>query len=108
MASYQERVNKRRGSGTACVNLSGNTRVSSKTDAFLDGVGTLLGLFPDPRPRTIRAFHCYRVPRASSVREAIWGDWAAIGQDMWTAIEAHAPEESTEEAATRLKTLPAR
>jgi hypothetical protein len=107
MASYLNRMNKRRRASTP-AGLSGNIMVSSTADAVLDGVGTLLEIFPDPRPRTIRAFYCYRYPRAKSVKEAILADWAAIGQDMWKAIEAHAPEKSTEEAATRLKTLTAR
>ena len=106
MASYHKRINKRRIGGDTCAGLSGSIRVSSKTDAFLDGVGTLLELFPAPRSRTIRAFVWHHAPHANSVREAIWGDWAAVGQDMWTAIEAHKPhEEPTEEAATRLKSF---
>lgn len=72
--------------------------VSSKADAFLDGMGSLLEVFPGPQHRTIRAFLCHHSPRASSVAEAIRGDWAVVGQDMWTAIKAHEHEESTQES----------
>jgi hypothetical protein len=83
--------------------------LSSKTTAFLDGVGTLLEICPDPRPRRIRAFFCHHhASRAGSVNDSIWGDWAAIGQDMWAAIEAHEHEESAEEAAGRAESLSAR
>jgi hypothetical protein len=83
---------------------------SSKTGALLDGVGSLLDVFPDPRPRTIRAFvRNHRDVRARSVKQALLNDWAAIGQDMWAAIEAHEREESTEKATpTGLKALTAR
>jgi hypothetical protein len=98
--SYKNNV-KRKASGRCVV------YVSSKTDAFCDGLGTVLDIFPEPRPRTIRAFVKCHSSRPHSVSEAILGDWAAIARDMWAAIEKHAPEKS-EEAARRSKTLTAR
>ena len=108
MASYQKRLNKRIAAGSCSVQSS-RIRFSSKSDAFLDGVGSLLDLYPDPRERVIRAFIFHHTtPKARSVNEALWGDWVAVGQDMLMAIEAHAPEESTEEASTGLKATLAR
>jgi|HubBroStandDraft_1064217.scaffolds.fasta_scaffold661542_1 hypothetical protein len=108
MASYQKRLKKRMAAGSCSVSSS-RIRFSSKTDAFLDGVGSLLDLCPDPRERVIRAFVLHHAaPKTRSVNEALWGDWVAVGQDMLMVIEAHAPEESAEEAAAGLKATPAR
>lgn len=107
MASYQTRFGKRL-AGSSCSAPSGKISFSSKTAAFLDGVGSLLEILPDPRPRVIRAFAYHHAPYARSAREAMWSDWAAIGQDMWKSIEAHAPEKSTEETAAGPKNLTAR
>jgi hypothetical protein len=105
MESYKMKRNKRQGRCPVCAGLK-RPRLSSKTDAFLDGVGTLLEIFPDPRRRTIRAFICHHhASHASSVGEAIWDDWASIGQDMWTAFEVHEHEESPEEVATRAESF---
>ena len=89
MASYQKKFNTR--STGSCFVPSNKVRFSSKTDAFLDGVSSLLEILPDPRARLIRAYVYHYAPHARSVNEAMWADWAAIGQDMGKAIEAHAP-----------------
>lgn len=71
-----------------CIAAREGILVSSKADALMDGVGTLLDIFPDPRHRTIRAFvRGWKSPR--SVMEAIEMDWAAVGHDMWEAMRLH-------------------
>jgi len=107
MDSYKLKGGKWRVGHPACGELK-HILVSSKASAFLEGVGTLLEIYPNPRPRTIRAFVCHHMPDAGSVKEAIWGDWAAIGQDMWAAFEAREHEESPKEAATGAKSFSAR
>lgn len=107
MASYRKRFIKR-SAGVSRFVPSGKIGFSSKTDAFLDGVGSLLDIFPDPRARVIRAYVHHYAPHARSVNEAMWADWAAIGQDMGKAIEAHAPEKSTKETAAGPKSLTTR
>jgi len=100
---YKNNVNRKRASGYV---LCSNVYFSAKRDAFFDGMGSVLDIFPDPRSRTIRAFVTHRGPRAQSVKDAIWGDWVAVAQDMWAAIDENAPEKSKETAAG--KTLTAR
>jgi hypothetical protein len=86
----------------SCIAAKHGILVSSKADAFIDGVGTLLDIFPDPRRRTIRAF-VHRLNSPVSVMEAIEMDWGAVGRDMWEAIRAHA-HEATEEDPSNLIT----
>ena len=93
---YKSNVQRTRGERYV---LCANTRFSSKRDAFLEGMGSVMDVFPDPRPRAIRAFVSHHGVKAVSVQEAIWGDWAAIAQDMWAAIDEHAAEKSEEAAA---------
>ena len=101
---YKNNVSKRRPRKYV---LCANVYFSGKRDAFWDGMGSVLDIFPDPRARAVRAYATHYEPRAHSVNDAIWGDWAAIAQDMWTAIDEHAPERS-EEAPAGPKTLTAR
>ena len=86
----------------SCIAAKHGILVSSKADAFIDGVGTLLDIFPDPRRRTIRAF-VHRLNSPVSVMEAIEMDWGAVGRDMWEAIRAH-EHEATEEDPSNLIT----
>ena len=65
--------------------------------SFIDGIATLVDVFPEPRPRTIRAFKHY-IPQWVSIDSALAHDWAVLGQDMWSAIKAH-ENEANEEAA---------
>ncbi len=65
--------------------------------AIIDGVATLLDIFPEPRARTIRAFKC-RPTEWTSVESALAHDGFMLGQDMWAAIRSHEHEEATEEA----------
>lgn len=63
--------------------------------AFIDGVATLFDVFPEPRARTIRAFH-HRPDEWSSVESALAHDWGVVGQDMWSAIKAHEHDEASQ------------
>jgi hypothetical protein len=67
--------------------------------AFIDGIATLAGAFPEPRARTIRAFK-HQLPQWASVESALAHDWAAVGQDLWSAIKAHKHEAEEETAVT--------
>jgi hypothetical protein len=108
MSFYSRKLGNKRG-GDMCVDLNGNISVSPRAAAlaFFDGVATLVDIFPDPRPRTIRAFACHHTKWAASVNDAIYGDWAMVGQDMWAAIRAH-DDEANEKTAAGSESLNAR
>jgi hypothetical protein len=67
--------------------------------AFIDGIATLADAFPEPRERTIRAIK-HQLPQWASVESAVAHDWAAVGQDLWSAIKAHKHEATEETAVT--------
>src|SRR5271170_89050 len=71
-----------------CGVLYRKVHLCSKTAAFIDGIGSLLDILPEPRSRSIRAFEGgFAWP--SSVDAAIAADWGAVGMDMWTAIDEY-------------------
>ena len=106
MFFYKRKLNKKDGEVDMLVQRSGNIDILRRadSDAFLDGVGTLVELIPDPRPRTIRAFTRHRTSRASSLENALLQDWLMVGRDMWAAIQTH-EHEDTKEASTEAESF---
>ena len=61
----------------------------SQFSALLDGVGSVLDIFPTARQRRMRVFNGrVKFPVRVSVNEALSRDLAAVGCDFWVALKA--------------------
>jgi hypothetical protein len=70
----------------------------SQFSALLDGVGSLLDIFPTARSRRIRVFKSrMKFPVRVSVNEALSRDLTAVGCDFWAVLKS-ADEEIVEKA----------
>src|ERR1035441_37465 len=61
----------------------------SQFSALLDGVGSVLDIFPTARQRRMRVFKGrVKFPVRVSVNEALARDLPAVGCDFWVALKA--------------------